>query len=242
MAGILKVYATSTHIVQEYNTYSTYNDSYRRYFYNGTWSSWTKDWDSNDFSQQSINDWNTAFTRKNESGQIKVSYTGLSVSNFTANTYKQLNIGGATPTIVASPVTKYPNSTPNNYKGLFDSVRNGGSTSFAGRLIENPIPGQNHRWRIIGNFSGRTNALAETITLQVRLRNPVSGFAVMGSVITVAPQQTTGEFSLTYDTIADTASISTPNGYILEMVTSTMDANLSVNISSVTRFSEAVES
>lgn len=242
LAGILKVFATSTHIVQEYITYAGNNDSYRRYFYNGTWSSWVKDWDSNDFSQQTINNWNTAFARKNESGQVKINYTGLSISNFTANSYKQFNIGGATPTIVALPVTKYPNSTPNNYKGVFDSTRNGGSTSYAGRLIENPILGQNHRWRIIGNYSGRTSALAETLTLYVRLRNPVSGFSVMGGVIMIAPQQTAGEFSLTYDTIADTASVSGPNGYILEVVTSSTDASLSINISSVTRFSEAVDS
>ncbi|WBV58183.1 pyocin knob domain-containing protein [Chryseobacterium daecheongense] len=240
LAGLLKVFATSTHIVQEYITYSIYNDSYRRYYYNGTWSPWTKDWDSNDFSQQNINNWNVAFARKNESGQIKVSYAGLSVSNFTANTYKQLNINIATPTIVSSPVTKYPNSTPNNYKGIFDSGRNGGSTTYSGRLIENPIPGQNHRWRIMGSFSDRTNALSDTLTLGIRLKNPVSGFSLMG-VITVAPQQSSGEFSLYYDTIADAASISSANGYILEVVASSTDANLSVNINSITRFSEAIE-
>ncbi|EJL75362.1 pyocin knob domain-containing protein [Chryseobacterium populi] len=242
LAGLLKVFSTGTNIVQEYNTYAGNNDSYRRYYYNGTWSSWAKDWDSNDFSQQTINNWNTAFARKNESGQVKITYTGLAASNFVANTYKQLNIGGATPTIVASPTTKYPNSTPNNYKGVFDSARNGGSTSFAGRLIENPVSGQNHRWRIIGSFSGRTTSLTETQTLYFRLRNPVSGFTVMGGVITLAPQQTTGEFSVLFDTIADSASIAAPNGYILEAVATYTDANLSLNISSITRFSEAVES
>ncbi|WP_027388579.1 pyocin knob domain-containing protein [Chryseobacterium gregarium] len=242
LAGMLKIFATGTNIVQEYNTYAGNNDSYRRYYYNGTWSSWTKDWDSNDFSQQAVNNWNTAFARKNESGQVKITYTGLSVSNFAANTYKQVNIGGAAPTIAALPTTKYPNSTPNNYKGVFDSTRNGGSTSYAGRLIENPVPGQNHRWRIIGSYSGRTASLAETQTLYLRLRNPVSGFTVMGGVIILAPQQTAGEFSILFDTIADSASISVPNGYILEAIATYADTNLSLTISSVTRFSEAVES
>jgi hypothetical protein len=59
LAGHLRVYGgNATHIVQEYTTYSTNNDSYRRYYFSGTWSPWTKDWDSNDFTQTNVNSWN----------------------------------------------------------------------------------------------------------------------------------------------------------------------------------------
>jgi len=61
LAGQLRVYYTSTHIVQEYTTYANNNDVYRRYYFSGTWYPWTKDWDSNDFSAANINNWNTAF-------------------------------------------------------------------------------------------------------------------------------------------------------------------------------------
>lgn len=184
---------------------------------------------------------NKATVLKNEAGQVKVNYTGLSITGFTNNTSKQFNIRAGTPTIVASPTTKYPNSTPNSYLGIFDSTRNGGTTTFAGRLIENPVLGQSHRWRIIGNYSGRTTLLAETQTLYIRLRNPVSGFIVPLGVVTLAPQQATGDFSGTVETIADNASIPSPNGYILEAITTYTDANLTVNITSITRFSDAIE-
>lgn len=59
LAGQLRVYAgNAVHMVQEYTTYSTNNDSYRRYYFNGVWTPWTKDWDSNDFTQTNVNSWN----------------------------------------------------------------------------------------------------------------------------------------------------------------------------------------
>ncbi|MBB6330928.1 hypothetical protein HNP24_001878 [Chryseobacterium sediminis] len=61
LAGQLRVYYSSVHIVQEYTTYANNNDVYRRYYFSGTWYPWTKDWDSNDFSATNINNWNTAF-------------------------------------------------------------------------------------------------------------------------------------------------------------------------------------
>ena len=59
LAGQLKVYGVNTvHITQEYHVFSTNNDVYRRYYYNGNWSLWAKLWDSNDFTQANINAWN----------------------------------------------------------------------------------------------------------------------------------------------------------------------------------------
>ena len=75
-------------------------------------------------------------TNRNESGQVKVNYTGLTVNNFTANVYKAFNIISATTTVADSPTTTYPYSTPNSYAGVFDGTR---GTSPNGRLIENPI-------------------------------------------------------------------------------------------------------
>lgn len=175
---------------------------------------------------------------KNEAGQVKVNYTGLSITGFTNNTSKQFNINGATPTVVTSPTTKYPNSTPNSYTGFFDSARNGGTTTFQGRLIENPIQGQPHRFRIQGTYANKANN--NTGALDIILRNPVSGFISTKS-ITLPTGRVSGSFDEVVLLIADNNSIVSPNGYILEAQTSFTDTNLTINISSITRFSDAIE-
>lgn len=78
LAGQLRVYYTSTHIVQEYTTYANNNDVYRRYYFSGTWYPWTKDWDSNDFSAANINNWNTAFNWGNHANAGYLSNAVLS--------------------------------------------------------------------------------------------------------------------------------------------------------------------
>lgn len=76
LAGHLRVYYTATHIVQEYTTLGSNNDVYRRYCFSGTWYPWTKDWDSNDFSQANINDWNSGFPTNYANSKASVVYSG----------------------------------------------------------------------------------------------------------------------------------------------------------------------
>ncbi|WP_213279979.1 pyocin knob domain-containing protein [Chryseobacterium indologenes] len=90
LAGQLRVYYTSTHIVQEYTTYANNNDVYRRYYFSGTWYPWTKDWDSNDFSAANINNWNTAFNWGNHANAGYLSNAVLSnyyTKNESLNTF-----------------------------------------------------------------------------------------------------------------------------------------------------------
>lgn len=53
-AGILRVYSsgtmTTTHIIQEYTRYNGNRTVFKRYYYNGTWSSWSEFWDSDSFN------------------------------------------------------------------------------------------------------------------------------------------------------------------------------------------------
>lgn len=175
---------------------------------------------------------------KNEAGQVKVDYTGLSLINFATNVEKQFDIGSAVPTIATSPTTTYPFSTPNNYSGIFNSSRNGGTSAFAGRLIENPKFGQPHAWRIIGTYSNKPSG--NTGELVISLRNPVSGFNT-SSNIAFPNGKTTGSFSVLLYTIADSASITPPNGYILTAQISFADTNLNITINSITRFSNAID-
>lgn len=176
-------------------------------------------------------------TKFNESGQVKVNYTGLTLSNFTANTYKTFNIISATTTISASPTTTYPHSTPNNYAGVFDGAR---GTTPNGRLIENPIGGQTHAWRIQGSYSGKTTGGSGVELLYLRLRNPVSGFQITKAIVMPNGLAATAVYEEII-TIADDASIPSPNGYLLEVASSVTDAGLTVQIDNITRISYAVE-
>ena len=176
-------------------------------------------------------------TNYNESGQVKVNYTGLTLSNFTANVYKAFNIISATTTVSGSPTTTYPHSTPNSYAGVFDGTR---GTTPNGRLIENPIGGQVHAWRIQGSYSGKSTGGSGVELLYLRVRNPVSGFQII-KAITLPNGLATGNIYEEIITIADDASIPSPNGYILEVATSMTDTGLTVQMDSITRISFAVE-
>lgn len=176
-------------------------------------------------------------TTYNESGQVKVNYTGLSLSNFTANVYKQFNIISATTTVSGSPTTTYPHSTPNSYAGVFDGTR---GSSPNGRLIENPVGGQVHAWRIQGSYSGKATGGTGAELLFLRLRNPVSGFQITKSIVMPNGPASANVYEEII-TIADDASIPSPNGYILEVATSVTEAALTIQIDNITRISYAVE-
>lgn len=173
----------------------------------------------------------------NEAGQVKVNYTGLSVSNFTANTYKTFDIISATHTVADSPTTTYPHSTPKNYGGVFDGAR--GNTP-NGRLIENPVDGQVHTWRIQGSYSGKSTVGIGVELIHLRIKNPVSGFQII-KAITLPNGIASDNIYEEFTTIADDASIPSPNGYILEVASSVTHSGLTVQIDSITRISFAVE-
>lgn len=175
--------------------------------------------------------------RRNNSGQIKANYgTSLQVVNFTANVAKQINIVGGSPTLSSSPTTTFPESAPSNsYADMFDSLR---GTGPVGRLIENPIPGQVHFWRVQGNYANK--ASAQTGSLNVTLRNPVSGF-FYECHIGLADGITQDNFNCLFITIADGASIPSPNGYILDTTATFTDVDLTITITSITRICMPVE-
>lgn len=175
--------------------------------------------------------------RRNEAGQVKITYSDLTLTNFTANTYKTFNIVSATQTVVASPTTTYPRSTPNSYSGVFDSTR---GSSPNGRLIENPIAGQLHGWRIQGSYSGKSVSGTAAEVLSLRIRNPVSGFVYV-KAITLSNNLSSSTFADDLLTIADNDSIPSPNGYILEAATSMTDAGITIKIDAITRISYAFE-
>jgi hypothetical protein len=183
--------------------------------------------------------WFTTRSSVNNAGQIKANYTAstLQLTNFTASVAQTFDINAATMTgLSSSPTTTYPYLSPARaYSDLFDSTR--GSTP-TGRLIENPVYGQVHYWRIQGAYANK--AAGNSVGIDITLRNPVSGFTYLGN-FTAPIGITAGNFNSLLVSIADSASIPSANGYVLDATTYTTDANLTINISSITRISLATD-
>lgn len=169
-------------------------------------------------------------------GQIKANYSTLSLGTFTANVAKTFDINAATATISASPTTIYPAQGVSSYAALFDAAR---GTAPVGRLIENPVNGQFHTWRVQGTFTNKTSA--STGVLYLTLSNPVSGFSEVATIALPAGV-TTAPYSATFTTIADPGSIVSPNGYILTASVTVVASTIVVNVSSITRYSSAMQS
>jgi hypothetical protein len=167
---------------------------------------------------------------QNNSGQIKVGYTGLSRTNFVNGTVYALPFNTAVATVAPSPLTKYPYGSVKSYAAMYSSSSR--------KLRENNVYGQVHRWRIQATYSGK--ASANNGQLEFRLNNTVSGFIVT-SEITLPSGLTEGNITCELTTIADSNSLSGTNGYVLEVISSFTDANLVVNVTSITRISEATE-
>lgn len=181
----------------------------------------------------------------NKAGQVKLNFaTALQVSGqWTASTdggvtnSKRFNINAviAGATLSSSPSTTWP--IPNNanpvISNVFDTAR---ETTPTGRLIENPVEGQVQKWLI--DFQYTLKAPVSSDTLYFVLRNPVSGFRQR---IAVPIKIAAGFGSIEFTTIADAASIPTPNGYILEAYTDTAWTSCTLQVTAITRISLAFE-
>jgi len=182
-------------------------------------------------------EFNAVQAQRDNHGNVKANFgTSLQLSNFTSGVAKTFDINAATVSMSSFPTTTYPFSAPSQtFAAMFDASR---GTTPTGRLIENPIGGQFHLWRVQGSYANK--ASAQTGGLKIRLRNPVSGF-VYDQNIFLANGITTDTFNVSLLCIADGASIPSPNGYILDSITTFSDANLTLTVTSITRISFAVE-
>lgn len=169
-------------------------------------------------------------------GQVKVNYTNLSLSNFTNAVSKDFAIYNATYSVVATPTTIWPHGNVGDYATEFYIA--GATPATTARLRENNVAGQTHRWRLICSYANK--ASANNGQIQLRLHNPYSGFIVTAEC-TLPSGLTSGSFTMELTTIADDNSLGAGRGYVLEVVTSFTDNNLSITVSSITRYSEATE-
>ena len=173
-----------------------------------------------------------------EAGQIKVEYTGLSITNVVAATTYTFDIDAATTATIVTAPTKYPNSAPSeSYASLFDDTRSTDNpTGIVGKLIENPLDKTANRWRIILSYGGKSINVA--MGVNIGIVNPTSGFASR-ALVTMPEGSASGEFAVVIETIADSASIPSPNGYVLQFIPTHSDNDFSLEVESITRITGA---
>ena len=140
------------------------------------------------------------------------------------------------------PASELPVMTEAEYLANVNTLTIDGTrgSSPNGRLIENPVGGQVHAWRLQGSYSGKSTGGSGVELLYLRIKNPVSGFQII-KTITLPNGMASGNIYEEFITIADDVSIPSPNGYILEVASSVTDAGLTVQMDSITRISFAVE-
>jgi hypothetical protein len=177
----------------------------------------------------------TYSTNTSNAGQVKVNYTGLSLTGFTSGVVRRYAIESATPTVSPAPTTRWPNPSTGNY--LTEFFIPGATPATTSRLRENNVPGQATRWRITGTYTGKGST--NNGQIELRLRNPASGFQITAEN-TLPTGLTAGNFTMEMSTIADNASLCVTCGYVLEATTSFTDTNINFNITSITRFSDAM--
>jgi len=177
--------------------------------------------------------------KSNQSGQVKVRFTGLDTTGFTANVDVLASIRSATGTVSPSPTTQWSkqaidDNTTTYATGFFKQ----GTQESGDRLRENNVPGQVHRWRIAGNYTEKV--LANQGRLRCFLTNPDTGFRVSASM--VLPSGITGDdFTFEFTSIADSDSLGIGRGYKLGFATTFTDDSLVLTVNSIVRISEAID-
>lgn len=168
----------------------------------------------------------------NHTGTIRVDYTGITVTDFTAEVTKELPIVSGTP-VIDLLTLNWPidaGLTPSYNPNFFDVTNT--------RLRENTQLKQPHIWRCGLSYANK-NA-STNLGLDIELFNPDSGFIIMES-ITLPDGRTSGLLYVNLISVADSNSSPLGRGYRIRIRSSVTDHNLSVSLIRIMRLSLAVE-
>jgi len=164
----------------------------------------------------------------NNEGQVKANSFGGSeptLQGFVENTERVFDLTGLID-FSPSPTTQFPQNITSPIDSDFVDQSNG-------QLLENPIEGQEHIWRIIYDYSnfGTNNNLS----IDLELFNPLNGFKAVFPHTKPSGSTSKQGVEALINTVADSNSIG--NGYQLRVVTSSSDGNGIVTIKSIKRTS-----
>lgn len=169
---------------------------------------------------------------KREIGQVKINASNGNIKpsySLTANTWQQITY--TLPLVYASsPTTIFPSESTATDADIYYSNNN--------TFLEHNRLGQVHGWRIIIDYSNKPNN--QTAELNLRLRNPLSGF-IASKIENLGASRSADIITYDLTTVADSASIISPIGsgigYILEIQSET---SLDIIVDSILRRSFAV--
>lgn len=106
-------------------------------------------------------------------------------------------------------------------------------------FIENTVPGQINVWRMIFDYSGKSQG-AET-GIEIRIRNTLSGFSNTQTVY-LPSERTSGQFAVEMTTIADMASLPSPwgtgQGYVFDIAA---DDAITIELDSLVRINTQLD-
>ena len=177
--------------------------------------------------------------KSNQSGQVKVRYENLSTIGFSANVETILSIRNATAIVQDAPTTMWPQEALDT---LTDAYETGffiqGTTEAEDRIRENNVLGQVHRWRVAGQWTNKN--ISNQGILRCFLVNPDTGFAVSNTYFLLSGI-TDDSFTFEFTSISDSGSLDSGRGYQLGFETSFDDPNLTIQVNSIVRISEAME-
>lgn len=174
------------------------------------------------------NEWNGL----NNDGKVKINGSGGVQPSLVlvANTPQVLDYGAAALDLSPSPITEFPQNIllPTD-SDVWNDTDN--------TLIENPILGQTHNWRVIFDYSGKN--LNDVASIDIRLVNPISGFATDDVIVTAEGRTADTDLQAYLTTIADSNSLPAPlgtgKGYELYFES---NKALTITVKSVTRISD----
>lgn len=172
-------------------------------------------------------------TYNNNSGVIRVDYTGLSITDFTKGVSQTFPFSTATATI-DTYVERWPANVPVAER-VYDPTFYNSATN---RLRENTLTKQTHTWRILWRFLNKTSTASGTMV--VELYNPDSGFSVSQRTASLAGE-TEGKAELILTSVSDERSLPVGRGYLVRAYTSFNDANLTIEVTGIMRVCNAKE-
>lgn len=167
-----------------------------------------------------------------EGGRVIGNFNGLSLTNFTADTPKYFNLGGATAAIGERSI--FPKSAPaQTISALFETARSENNPSgVVGKFIENPVEDQANYWRMRFNYSGKASTKA--LNLTIHLYNPTSGWRAT-ETHALSLTKTAGSFTILLISVSDDESIVSPNGLIIGAELSSTDNSVVLELVQVSR-------
>lgn len=169
----------------------------------------------------------------NRTGHVLINFTGCTAALKNNTDAYYFPIGTATGTI--GDLTQWPYGATPGYNQVVTNV----TGAFNYRLKENNIVGQVHRWRLQVEATGST--VANAIGCYIINDDSAYRLYAYSRIPAGVPSTSSAKMTFEFTSIADAKSLDPGKGYRIGVFCTQLDANLVLELKSILRVSEAVE-